>query len=177
MIHISQVEDRRDFVYNKFITELDNDFVPSLSRRAGGVDAFINVVFENTGIAWLACDGSEPVGSLSFWLNDDKIIYVWFIGIKAALRGTLLGGQIIMSLMSTALQSYEREKPGSAEGIKFTTWESNSNAIRLYQLLGFKIVGKKENDMVEGRTTLFFEGNFSLVRERLMRLTHGLSHK
>lgn len=173
-MEILRVADPDNSEYKNFITKMDQDFIPALSQRDGGIEAFINIVFENGGMTWLASDETGPVGSLSFWLNEEKIIYVWFIGICAELRSTLRGGQIIMKLMSTALAAYDRESPESAIGIHFTTWESNSAAVRLYQLLGFRIVGKKEHDMVESRTTLFFEGDFELVRQRLLRMTRGI---
>ncbi len=173
-MEISRVARPDDPACKEFMMQIDKDFIPALSLRSGGIDGFMETVFRNEGMTWLARDESGPVGSLSFWLTDENIVYVWFIGVRADLRGTLLGGRIITRLMSTALQAYERENPGNAAGIKFTTWESNSAAIRLYRLLGFTMVGKKENDMVEGRTTLFYEGDFTLVRGRLMRLTHGL---
>lgn len=172
-MEISRVEQPDDPSYKEFIINLDQDFIPPLSLRSGGIDAFIETVFRNGGRTWLARDESGPVGGLSFWLTDENLVYFWFIGVRADLRSTLLGGRIILKLMSTALQAYERENPGNAAGMQFTTWESNSAAIRLYRLLGFNVVGKKENDMVEGRTTLLYEGEYSLVRERLMRLTHG----
>lgn len=58
----------------------------------------------------------------------------------------------------------EQENNYSMEKVRSTTWSDNAESIKLHEGFGFEEVGRKENDIIPGRTTILYEVDMGTFR-------------
>lgn len=165
------VNDKRSEEYYRFIKSLDDDFLPRLSEREGGIRAFIDIVYDKYGKTLVAKEGGRIVGSFSYWVTPSNDMYVWLLAVAPELRGTYKGMEAICHLFQVALADESH-----CQHIEFTTWSTNRPARKLYRALGFEHYKAVDNDMVEGRTTLYYKNGVGEFYRKFTRIAQRFAH-
>ncbi len=135
-----KVESRNDLI--KFIHSVDNDFEPALGKRVN-INEYADKVLNN-GYCYAAFDGQSIVGAIMFYCNDQiyKKAYITLIGVVTEYRRMDIG----RNLMRMAVK---KSTKNGMERIGVHTRESNDISIRLYKNMGFEILCKDPDGIVD----------------------------
>ncbi|MFA5382489.1 MAG: GNAT family N-acetyltransferase [Candidatus Micrarchaeia archaeon] len=105
----------------------------------------------------------QIIGTIAGFFTDEFTLYIHLLHISKEYRNTkdFLAFKLINEMINSI--------PIKVSKVSAITWEGNNNSLNLMQHIGFKIIGKKEQDMVDERTTIYLEAELSTVKEKLKR--------
>jgi hypothetical protein len=146
----------------QFYREVDREYFPRLSERPGGLEGHILTILQNNGSFVLFEVDGRVEGACGFFPLDSKRKFVQFtfFTFSSKYRNSLAPYKMVKFLLGI------KDELGyhATEKLIARTWYEES-ADRM-ERLGFEKVAVVENDVVEGRTSYYFEGDLNVIVSR-----------
>lgn len=103
--------------------------------------------FENSFVYMIKQD-NKSVGIISYEIKEDESVYISGLSIDPDFQGQGIG-RISLTKILNEVKSVSK--------VWLITHPDNSRAIKLYESLNFKIIGRKENYFGDGEPRIFLE--------------------
>ena len=139
-----------------FMELVDQEFVPPLSLRQGGIYGRVSGTLVNVDSNYLVCESNgKIIGAVGYRKNYNGIeeilgeAYISFIAVHPACRGQNIGRLLERALVQDLCSD-------GITHINVTTWSTNPDAYHMYRQLGYFVSETLHDHRGPGVDTIYF---------------------